>query len=200
MELKRNIVKKMAFFSTTGFLAMNSFGCAKSEDAEAVRSDMARIEKINFSTDEAISLTLEEEFGVNISDEAKEFLDSDSVSRALQNDMEESDYNQLTDLSVMYLSQRIKEDNPKYEDCNLSISYNGDSSMISLDKNLLKAEGAVDEYLNDFQEFVQGISSDDKNLDLYARDLALDMATLAVNDVHVQDAVLGNGAVYVKSR
>ena len=82
--MKKN-VKKVAIFSTIGLLSVSSISCSKNSQFEEINS---RIENMTIDSTDSISLTLEDEFHISISDEASEYLDNSCVQDALDGRME----------------------------------------------------------------------------------------------------------------
>ena len=192
--MKKN-VKKVAIFSTIGLLAVSSISCSKNSQFEEINS---RIENMTIDSTDSISLTLEDEFHISISDEASEYLDNSCVQDALDGRMDHGDYKELSDVSYMYFSQRLKEDNPEYARENLAVSYE-EEPMISMNGNSYIPDAMVGEYLNDFYLLQQGMVSQDEQLPEYAFDVAKDMMRLAVVEVEV-DSHREDNQVFVKEK
>ena len=192
--MKKN-VKKVAIFSTIGLLAVSSISCSKNSQFEEINS---RIENMTIDSTDSISLTLEDEFHISISDEASEYLDNSCVQDALDGYMDHGDYKELSDVSYMYFSQRLKEDNPEYARENLAVSYE-EEPMISMNGNSYIPDAMVGEYLNDFYLLQQGMVSQDEQLPEYAFDVAKDMMRLAVVEVEV-DSHREDNQVFVKEK
>lgn len=192
--MKKN-VKKVAIFSTIGLLSVSSISCSKNSQFEEINS---RIENMTIDSTDSISLTLEDEFHISISDEASEYLDNSCVQDALDGHMDHGDYKELSDVSYMYFSQRLKEDNPEYARENLAVSYE-EEPMISMNGNSYIPDVMVGEYLNDFYLLQQGMVSQDEQLPEYAFDVAKDMMRLAVVEVEV-DSHREDNQVFVKEK
>ncbi len=192
--MKKN-VKKVAIFSTIGLLSVSSISCSKNSQFEEINS---RIENMTIDSADSISLTLEDEFHISISDEASEYLDNSCVQDALDGRMDHGDYKELSDVSYMYFSQRLKEDNPEYARENLAVSYE-EEPMISMNGNSYIPDAMVGEYLNDFYLLQQGMVSQDEQLPEYAFDVAKDMMRLAVVEVEV-DSHREDNQVFVKEK
>ena len=192
--MKKN-VKKVAIFSTIGLLSVSSISCSKNSQFEEINS---RIENMTIDSTDSISLTLEDEFHISISDEASEYLDNSCVQDALDGRMDYGDYKELSDVSYMYFSQRLKEDNPEYARENLAVSYE-EEPMISMNGNSYIPDAMVGEYLNDFYLLQQGMVSQDEQLPEYAFDVAKDMMRLAVVEVEV-DFHREDNQVFVKEK
>lgn len=192
--MKKN-VKKVAIFSTIGLLSVSSISCSKNSQFEEINS---RIENMTIDSTDSISLTLEDEFHISISDEASEYLDNSCVQDALDGRMDHGDYKELSDVSYMYFSQRLKEDNPEYARENLAVSYE-EEPMISMNGNSYIPDAMVGEYLNDFYLLQQGMVSQDEQLPEYAFDVAKDMMRLAVVEVEV-DSHREDNQVFVKEK
>ncbi len=192
--MKKN-VKKVAIFSTIGLLSVSSISCSKNSQFEEINS---RIENMTIDSTDSISLTLEDEFHISISDEASEYLDNSCVQDALDGRMDYGDYKELSDVSYMYFSQRLKEDNPEYARENLAVSYE-EEPMISMNGNSYIPDAMVGEYLNDFYLLQQGMVSQDEQLPEYAFDVAKDMMRLAVVEVEV-DSHREDNQVFVKEK
>lgn len=192
--MKKN-VKKVAIFSTIGLLSVSSISCSRSSQFEEINS---RIENMTIDSTDSISLMLEDEFHISISDEASEYLDNSCVQDALDGRMDHGDYKELSDVSYMYFSQRLKEDNPEYARENLAVSYE-EEPMISMNGNSYFPDAMVGEYLNDFYLLQQGMVSQDEQLPEYAFDVAKDMMRLAVVEVEV-DSHREDNQVFVKEK
>lgn len=192
--MKKN-VKKVAIFSTIGLLSVSSISCSRSSQFEEINS---RIENMTIDSTDSISLMLEDEFHISISDEASEYLDNSCVQDALDGRMDHGDYKELSDVSYMYFSQRLKEDNPEYARENLAVSYE-EEPMISMNGNSYIPDAMVGEYLNDFYLLQQGMVSQDEQLPEYAFDVAKDMMRLAVVEVEV-DSHREDNQVFVKEK
>lgn len=192
--MKKN-VKKVAIFSTIGLLSVSSISCSRNSQFEEIDS---RIEDMTIDSTDSISLTLEDEFHISISDEASEYLDNSCVQDALDGHMDHGDYKELSDVSYMYFSQRLKEDNPEYARENLAVSYE-EEPMISMNGNSYIPDAMVGEYLNDFYLLQQGMVSQDEQLPEYAFDVAKDMMRLAVVEVEV-DSHREDNQVFVKEK
>ena len=167
-------IKKIAVFSTVGVLSISSFACARNNDNGEIHQELSRVLDVNVENGEAVSSVLESEFGVSISDEASEYLDSSYVQAALENSMNDADYQQFANVSYQYFAQRIKEDNPEYENANIAVSYK-ENPMISVDNEVYLPDDIVGEYLDDFYLLQQGITSRDEQVAGYAEDVARDM-------------------------
>ena len=192
--MKKN-VKKVAIFSTIGLFSVSSISCSRNSQFEEIDS---RIEDMTIDSTDSISLTLEDEFHISISDEASEYLDNSCVQDALDGRMDHGDYKELSDVSYMYFSQRLKEDNPEYARENLAVSYE-EEPMISMNGNSYIPDAMVGEYLNDFYLLQQGMVSQDEQLPEYAFDVAKDMMRLAVVEVEV-DSHREDNQVFVKEK
>ena len=192
--MKKN-VKKVAIFSTIGLLSVSSISGSKNSQFEEINS---RIENMTIDSTDSISLMIEDEFHISISDEASEYLDNSCVQDALDGRMDHGDYKELSDVSYMYFSQRLKEDNPEYARENLAVSYE-EEPMISMNGNSYLPDAMVGEYLNDFYLLQQGMVSQDEQLPEYAFDVAKDMMRLAVVEVEV-DSHREDNQVFVKEK
>ena len=192
--MKKN-VKKVAIFSTIGLLSVSSISCSRNSQFEEINS---RIENMTIDSTDSISLTLEDEFHISISDEASEYLDNSCVQDALDGRMDHGDYRELSDVSYMYFSQRLKEDNPEYARENLAVSYE-EEPVISMNGISYLPDAMVGEYLNDFYLLQQGMVSQDEQLPEYAFDVAKDMMRLAVVEVEV-DSHREDNQVFVKEK
>ena len=191
------IIKKVAVFSTVGVLSISSFACARNNDNGEIRQELSRVLDVNVENGEAVSSVLESEFGVSISDEASEYLDSSYVQAALENSMNDADYQQFANVSYQYFAQRIKEDNPEYENANIAVSYK-ENPMISVDNEVYLPDDIVGEYLDDFYSLQQGITSRDEQVAEYAEDVARDMMMISLADLQMRSSFLGEGQVFVK--
>ena len=192
--MKKN-VKKVAIFSTIGLFSVSSISCSRNSQFEEIDS---RIEDMTIDSTDSISLTLEDEFHISISDEASEYLDNSCVQDALDGRMDHGDYKELSDVSYMYFSQRLKEDNPEYARENLAVSYE-EEPVISMNGISYLPDAMVGEYLNDFYLLQQGMVSQDEQLPEYAFDVAKDMMRLAVVEVEV-DSHREDNQVFVKEK
>lgn len=194
-------IKKIAIFSAVGLLSASFVGCSKDHTLYDVNVDLSQIEDINFSDDQAISTTLEENLGISISEEAAEFLDSDSVIKALQgNDMNQSECQQLVDNSYLYFSLRAKEDNPEYVDKNLHVSYASTPAVIGFDNKDYNCDSIVNEYLMNMHSLQQSIDLDTNDMFLRAEDVAKEMILFSAIDIEAKSPFLGNGEVFVKTK
>ena len=191
------IIKKIAVFSTVGVLSISSFACARNNDNGEIRQELSRVLDVNVENGEAVSSVLESEFGVSISDEASEYLDSSYVQAALENSMNDADYQQFANVSYQYFAQRLKEDNPEYENANIAVSYE-DNPIISVDNEVYLPDDTVGEYLDDFYSLQQGITSRDERVAGYAEDVARDMMMLSLADLQMTSSFFGEGQVFVK--
>lgn len=191
------IIKKVAVFSTVGVLSISSFACARNNDNGEIRQELSRVLDVNVENGEAVSSVLESEFGVSISDEASEYLDSSYVQAALKNSMTDADYQQFANVSYQYFAQRLKEDNPEYENANIAVSYE-DNPVISVDNEVYLPDDTVGEYLDDFYSLQQGITSRDEQVVGYAEDVARDMMMISLADLQMTSSFLGEGQVFVK--
>lgn len=96
-------IKKFATYAAIGLLATSFVGCSREDSLDGEKVDFSQVENMSFSDNQAISTTLEEKLGISISEEAAEFLDADSVLKAVQGDsMNQAEYQQLVDNSYMY--------------------------------------------------------------------------------------------------
>lgn len=190
-------IKKIAVFSTVGVLSISSFACARNNDNGEIHQELSRVLDVNVENGEAVSSVLESEFGVSISDEASEYLDSSYVQAALENSMNDADYQQFANVSYQYFAQRIKEDNPEYENANIAVSYK-ENPMISVDNEVYLPDDIVGEYLDDFYSLQQGITSRDEQVAEYAEDVARDMMMISLADLQMRSSFLGEGQVFVK--
>lgn len=190
-------IKKIAVFSTVGVLSISSFACARNNDNGEIHQELSRVLDVNVENGEAVSSVLESEFGVSISDEASEYLDSSYVQAALENSMNDADYQQFANVSYQYFAQRIKEDNPEYENANIAVSYE-ENPMISVDNEVYLPDDIVGEYLDDFYLLQQGITSRDEQVAGYAEDVARDMMMISLADLQMRSSFLGEGQVFVK--
>ena len=190
-------IKKIAVFSTVGVLSISSFACARNNDNGEIHQELSRVLDVNVENGEAVSSVLESEFGVSISDEASEYLDSSYVQAALENSMNDADYQQFANVSYQYFAQRIKEDNPEYENANIAVSYE-ENPMISVDNEVYLPDDIVGEYLDDFYLLQQGITSRDEQVAGYAEDVARDMMMISLADLQMRFSFLGEGQVFVK--
>lgn len=190
-------IKKIAVFSTVGVLSISSFACARNNDNGEIHQELSRVLDVNVENGEAVSSVLESEFGVSISDEASEYLDSSYVQAALENSMNDADYQQFANVSYQYFAQRIKEDNPEYENANITVSYK-ENPMISVDNEVYLPDDIVGEYLDDFYLLQQGITSRDEQVAGYAEDVARDMMMISLADLQMRSSFLGEGQVFVK--
>ena len=190
-------IKKIAVFSTVGVLSISSFACARNNDNGEIHQELSRVLDVNVENGEAVSSVLESEFGVSISDEASEYLDSSYVQAALENSMNDADYQQFANVSYQYFAQRIKEDNPEYENANIAVSYK-ENPMISVDNEVYLPDDIVGEYLDDCYLLQQGITSRDEQVAGYAEDVARDMMMISLADLQMRSSFLGEGQVFVK--
>ena len=190
-------IKKIAVFSTVGVLSISSFACARNNDNGEIHQELSRVLDVNVENGEAVSSVLESEFGVSISDEASEYLDSSYVQAALENSMNDADYQQFANVSYQYFTQRLKEDNPEYENANIAVSYE-ENPMISVDNEVYLPDDTVGEYLDDFYSLQQGITSRDEQVAGYAEDVARDMMMISLADLQMRSSFLGEGQVFVK--
>lgn len=190
-------IKKIAVFSTVGVLSISSFACARNNDNGEIHQELSRVLDVNVENGEAVSSVLESEFGVSISDEASEYLDSSYVQAALENSMNDAEYQQFANVSYQYFTQRLKEDNPEYENANIAVSYE-ENPMISVDNEVYLPDDTVGEYLDDFYSLQQGITSRDEQVAEYAEYVARDMMKISLTDLQMAPSFLGEGQVFVK--
>ena len=190
-------IKKIAVFSTVGVLSISSFACVSNNDNGEISQELSRVLDVNVENGEAVSSVLESEFGVSISDEASEYLDNSYVQAVLQNSMNDAEYQQFANVSYQYFTQRLKEDNPEYENANIAVSYE-DNPVISVDNKVYLPDDTVGEYLDDFYSLQQGITSRDEQVAEYAEDVARDMMKISLTDLQMAPSFLGEGQVFVK--
>ena len=190
-------IKKIAVFSTVGVLSISSFACVSNNDNGEISQELSRVLDVNVENGEAVSSVLESEFGVSISDEASEYLDNSYVQAVLQNSMNDAEYQQFANVSYQYFTQRLKEDNPEYENANIAVSYE-ENPMISVDNEVYLPDDTVGEYLDDFYSLQQGITSRDEQVAEYAEDVARDMMKISLTDLQMAPSFLGEGQVFVK--
>lgn len=190
-------IKKIAVFSTVGVLSISSFACVSNNDNGEISQELSRVLDVNVENGEAVSSVLESEFGVSISDEASEYLDNSYVQAVLQNSMNDAEYQQFANVSYQYFTQRLKEDNPEYENANIAVSYE-DNPVISVDNEVYLPDDTVGEYLDDFYSLQQGITSRDEQVAEYAEDVARDMMKISLTDLQMAPSFLGEGQVFVK--
>ena len=119
------------------------------------------------------------------------------MQAALENSMNDADYQQFANVSYQYFAQRIKEDNPEYENANIAVSYE-ENPMISVDNEVYLPDDIVGEYLDDFYLLQQGITSRDEQVAGYAEDVARDMMMISLADLQMRSSFLGEGQVFVK--
>lgn len=194
-------IKKIATYAAIGLLATSFVGCSREDSLDGEKVDFSRVENMSFSDNQAISTTLEEKLGISISEEAAEFLDADSVLKAVQGDsMNQAEYQQLVDNSYMYFSQRVKEDNPEYAGKNLYVSYENMPAVIEFDQEEYTGDSTVNEYLTNVYSLQQGISSNEEDLSQKAEDVARDMILLSSVDIEAKSTFIGNDEVFVKAK
>lgn len=194
-------IKKFATYAAIGLLATSFVGCSREDSLDGEKVDFSQVENMSFSDNQAISTTLEEKLGISISEEAAEFLDADSVLKAVQGDsMNQAEYQQLVDNSYMYFSQRVKEDNPEYANSNLYVSYKNTPAVIELDYEEYTGDSTVNEYLTNVYSLQQGISSNEEDLSQRAEDVARDMVLLSSVDIEAKSTLIGNDEVFVKAK
>ncbi|HIT22942.1 MAG TPA: hypothetical protein IAD45_00825 [Candidatus Faecimonas intestinavium] len=189
-------IKKVAFFSAIGIMATSLVACSR--EGLFKESSLSSIAKLEVAQEDAISTMLEDTYGVSISEEAAEFLDSDYVSMALQNEgFDDYSCKQLANTSMIYLSQRLKEDNPELSGKNVSVDYEDEEPTILFDDVQYQLDDAILKYVEDVSYLQQSHLSDDENLVRAAEDVARDMMKLAVLDVEVSH---GKEEVLVKQK
>lgn len=194
-------IKKFATYAAIGLLATSFVGCSREDSLDGEKVDSSQVENMSFSDNQAISTTLEEKLGISISEEAAEFLDADSVLKAVQGDsMNQAEYQQLVDNSYMYFSQRVKEDNPEYAGKNLYVSYENMPAVIEFDQEDYTCDSTVNEYLTNVYSLQQGISSNEEDLSQRAEDVARDMVLLSSVDIEAKSTLIGNDEVFVKAK
>lgn len=194
-------IKKFATYAAIGLLATSFVGCSREDSLDGEKVDFSQVENMSFSDNQAISTTLEEKLGISISEEAAEFLDADSVLKAVQGDsMNQAEYQQLVDNSYMYFSQRVKEDNPEYAGKNLYVSYENMSAVIEFDQEDYTGDSTVNEYLTNVYSLQQGISSNEEDLSQRAEDVARDMVLLSSVNIEAKSTLIGNDEVFVKAK
>lgn len=192
-------IKKFATYAAIGLLATSFVGCSREDSLDGEKVDFSRVENMSFSDNQAISTTLEEQFGISVSEEAAEFLDSDSVIKALQgDDMNSAEYQQLVANSYLYFSQCVKEDNPEYESSNLYVSYKNTPVVVEFDNEAYKCDSIISEYLTDVHSLQQGITSNEEDLSCKAEEVARDMVLLSSVDIEVKSTIIGTDEVFVK--
>ncbi len=194
-------IKKFTTYAAIGLLATSFVGCSREDSLDGEKVDFSQVENMSFSDNQAISTTLEEKLGISISEEAAEFLDADSVLKAVQGDsMNQAEYQQLVDNSYMYFSQRVKEDNPEYAGKNLYVSYENMPAVIEFDQEEYTGDSTVNEYLTNVYSLQQGISSNEEDLSQKAEDVARDMILLSSVDIEAKSTFIGNDEVFVKAK
>lgn len=194
-------IKKFATYAAIGLLATSFVGCSREDSLDGEKVDFSQVENMSFSDNQAISTTLEEKLGISISEEAAEFLDADSVLKAVQGDsMNQAEYQQLVDNSYMYFSQRVKEDNPEYAGKNLYVSYENMPAVIEFNQEDYTCDSTVNEYLTNVYSLQQGISSNEEDLSQRAEDVARDMVLLSSVDIEAKSTLIGNDEVFVKAK
>lgn len=194
-------IKKFATYAAIGLLATSFVGCSREDSLDGEKVDFSRVENMSFSDNQAISTTLEEQFGISVSEEAAEFLDSDSVIKALQgDDMNSAEYQQLVANSYLYFSQCVKEDNPEYESSNLYVSYKNTPVVVEFDNEAYKCDSIISEYLTDVHSLQQGITSNEEDLSCKAEEVARDMVLLSSVDIEVKSTIIGTDEVFVKAK
>ena len=194
-------IKKFATYAAIGLLATSFVGCSREDSLDGEKVDFSRVENMSFSDNQAISTTLEEQFGISVSEEAAEFLDSDSVIKALQgDDMNSAEYQQLVANSYLYFSQCVKEDNPEYESSNLYVSYKNTPVVVEFDNKAYKCDSIISEYLTDVHSLQQGITSNEEDLSCKAEEVARDMVLLSSVDIEVKSTIIGTDEVFVKAK
>lgn len=194
-------IKKFATYAAIGLFATSFVGCSREDSLDGEKVDFSQVENMSFSDNQAISTTLEEKLGISISGEAAEFLDADSVLKAVQGDsMNQAEYQQLVDNSYMYFSQRVKEDNPEYAGKNLYVSYENMPAVIEFDQEEYTGDSTVNEYLTNVYSLQQGISSNEEDLSQKAEDVARDMILLSSVDIEAKSTFIGNDEVFVKAK
>lgn len=194
-------IKKFATYAAIGLLATSFVGCSREDSLDGEKIDFSRVENMSFSDNQAISTTLEEQLGISVSEEAAEFLDSDSVIKALQgDDMNSAEYQQLVANSYLYFSQCVKEDNPEYESSNLYVSYKNTPVVVEFDNEAYKCDSIIGEYLTDVHSLQQGITSNEEDLSCKAEEVARDMVLLSSVDIEVKSTIIGTDEVFVKAK
>lgn len=194
-------IKKFATYAAIGLLATSFVGCSREDSLDGEKIDFSRVENMSFSDNQAISTTLEEQFGISVSEEAAEFLDSDSVIKALQgDDMNSAEYQQLVANSYLYFSQCVKEDNLEYESSNLYVSYKNTPVVVEFDNEAYKCDSIISEYLTDVHSLQQGITSNEEDLSCKAEEVARDMVLLSSVDIEVKSTIIGTDEVFVKAK
>lgn len=194
-------IKKFATYAAIGLLATSFVGCSREDSLDGEKVDFSRVENMSFSDNQAISTTLEEQFGISVSEEAAEFLDSDSVIKALQgDDMNSAEYQQLVANSYLYFSQCVKEDNLEYESSNLYVSYKNTPVVVEFDNEAYKCDSIISEYLTDVHSLQQGITSNEEDLSCKAEEVARDMVLLSSVDIEVKSTIIGTDEVFVKAK
>ena len=194
-------IKKFATYAAIGLLATSFVGCSREDSLDGEKVDFSRVENMSFSDNQAISTTLEEQLGISVSEEVAEFLDSDSVIKALQgDDMNSAEYQQLVANSYLYFSQCVKEDNPEYESSNLYVSYKNTPVVVEFDNEAYKCDSIISEYLTDVHSLQQGITSNEENLSCKAEEVARDMVLLSSVDIEVKSTIIGTDEVFVKAK
>lgn len=194
-------IKKFATYAAIGLLATSFVGCSREDSLDGEKVDFSRVENMSFSDNQAISTTLEEQLGISVSEEAAEFLDSDSVIKALQgDDMNSAEYQQLVANSYLYFSQCVKEDNPEYESSNLYVSYKNTPVVVEFDNEAYKCDSIISEYLTDVHSLQQGITSNEEDLSCKAEEVARDMTLLSSVDIEVKSTIIGTDEVFVKAK
>ena len=194
-------IKKFATYAAIGLLATSFVGCSREDSLDGEKVDFSRVENMSFSDNQAISTTLEEQLGISVSEEAAEFLDSDSVIKALQgDDMNSAEYQQLVANSYLYFSQCVKEDNPEYESSNLYVSYKNTPVVVEFDNEAYKCDSIISEYLTDVHSLQQGITSNEEDLSCKAEEVARDMVLLSSVDIEVKSTIIGTDEVFVKAK
>lgn len=194
-------IKKFATYAAIGLLATSFVGCSREDSLDGEKVDFSRVENMSFSDNQAISTTLEEQLGISVSEEVAEFLDSDSVIKALQgDDMNSAEYQQLVANSYLYFSQCVKEDNPEYESSNLYVSYKNTPVVVEFDNEAYKCDSIISEYLTDVHSLQQGITSNEEDLSCKAEEVARDMVLLSSVDIEVKSTIIGTDEVFVKAK
>ena len=189
-------IKKVAFLSDIGIMATSLVACSR--EGLFKESSLSSIAKLEVAQEDAISTMLEDTYGVSISEEAAEFLDSDYVSMALQNEgFDDYSCKQLANTSMIYLSQRLKEDNPELSGKNVSVDYEDEEPSILFEDVQYQLDDALLKYVEDVSYLQQSHLSDDENLVMAAEDVAREMMKLAVLDVEVSH---GKEEVLVKQK
>lgn len=188
MKLKNFVVG-----AVSAVFAVSLGGCNINKSLPEVEAIIQEVDDIDFSSTDSVTRDIEKKFNVDISDELSEFMDDESVLSALNGEATRNDGERVLDLSVMELSQKIREDN--LEMINLGLSTNEDGNIVSGESVY-----ETDSYLNDYIMSIYGLAqalTDCNDVSQEAREVAKNMVSLSLVKVAVDQAFIGNGEIKV---